>query len=57
MAGELFRVLSSELDLDKELLKMEIQKGLRVIAARRKRADDLLKFRMFNRWHQNTLFA
>lgn len=57
MAGELFRVLSSELDLDKELLKREIQKGLRVIAARRKRIDEMLKLQAFNIWQQDTFFV
>ncbi len=37
MVRELFQVLSSELDLDKELLKEEIQKGLLSIAVRRQR--------------------
>ncbi len=57
MAGEMFRILSSELDLDKELLKQEIQKELLAISVRRKTIHEMMKFQVFDLLEKSIYFA
>ena len=57
MAGELFRVISNELDLDKELLKEEIQKELMAIAVRRDTVREIMKLQAFSLLEKSTYFS
>lgn len=48
MVKEMFRILSSELGLDKELLKQEIQRELLAISVKRKTIHEMMKFQMLD---------
>lgn len=48
MAKEMFRILSSELGLDKELLKQEIQREILAISIKRKTIHETMRFQMLD---------
>jgi len=57
MVGELMRVLTTELDLDKELVKKEVQRELLIIAERRGTFQEIVKFLVANLLERSVHFA